>query len=67
MGQTIWDVLATNEGCWVAVTREGKVVAKAGSLHEAARLVEEDRHRVTFLYSAGPAMDEERSGEASRR
>lgn len=61
MGQTIWDVLATNEGCWVAVTREGKVVAKAGSLHEAARLVAEDRHKVTFLYAAGPAAEEVRS------
>ena len=59
MGQTIWDVLATNEGCWVAVTRDGKVVAKAGSLHEATSMVAEDRHRVTFLYSAGPAAEEE--------
>jgi hypothetical protein len=65
MGQTIWDVLATNEGCWVAVTRDGKVVAKAGSLHEAARLVEEDRHRVTFLYAAGPANESEKGDARS--
>jgi hypothetical protein len=59
MGQTIWDVLANYEGSWVAVTRDGKVVARAGTLGEAARLVEDDRHRVTFLYAAGPSAAEE--------
>jgi hypothetical protein len=58
MEQTIWDVLARYEGCWVAVSRDGKVVARAGSLGEATRLVLEDRHRVTFIYAAGPAKDD---------
>ncbi len=58
MGQTIWDVLASYEGCWVAVDRDGNVVARAGTLGEAAGLVEERRHRVTFLYAAGPAENE---------
>ena len=58
MGHTIWDVLATCEGCWVAMDRDGKVVARAGTLGEAAGLVEERRHSVTFLYAAGPAKSE---------
>ncbi|NNN05598.1 MAG: hypothetical protein HKL90_06825 [Elusimicrobia bacterium] len=64
MGQTIWDVLASCEGGWVAISRDGKVIAHAGSLEEAERLVAGERHRVTFLYSArtdqaGPSLTPE--------
>jgi hypothetical protein len=54
MGQTIWEVLASYEGCWVAVSKDGQVVARAGTLQETTRLVGDDAHRVTFLYAAGP-------------
>jgi hypothetical protein len=63
MGQTIWDVLASYEGCWVAVDKKGVVVARSGSLEETTRLVGADVHRVTFLYAAGPS---EEPAESSR-
>lgn len=52
MGQKIWDVLTSCEGGWAAIARDGKVIARAGSLEEAERLAAADRHRVTFVYSA---------------
>jgi hypothetical protein len=63
MGQKIWDVLAWYEGSWVAVTSEGRVLARAGSLSEATRLVADNKHRVTFLYAAGPSPEEEPAGK----
>jgi len=54
MGQTIWEVLASYEGCWVAVSKDGQIVARAGTLEETARIVGDDSHKVTFLYAAGP-------------
>ena len=52
MGQKIWGMLANYEGSWVAVDKQGRVVAQAGTLPDVMREVEGAAHRVTFLYAA---------------
>lgn len=67
MGQTIWDVLASCEGGWAAIGRDGKVIARAGSLEEAERLASAERHRVTFVYSARSEAERPPETEARDR
>ena len=57
MGQKIWGMLAEYEGRWVAVDKQGKVAAHAGSLHDIVRLAGDAAHRMTFLYAAPNAPD----------
>jgi hypothetical protein len=52
MGQKIWGMLAQYEGRWVAVDKQGKVIAHAQTLPEVMREVGDLSHRLTYLYAA---------------
>ena len=55
MGQKIWGMLAEYEGRWVAVDKQGRVVAHAGSLADIMRAAGGSANRLTFLYAAAGA------------
>lgn len=60
MGQKIWSTLKEFEGRWLAVDREGRVVAHAGSLPDLMRLASVAQPNLTLLYAAeGAAEDRE--------
>lgn len=52
MGKEIWNVLAAYEGKWVAVDRDGKVVAHAESLPDVMLISKWSPYRLTYLYAA---------------
>jgi hypothetical protein len=52
MGKEIWNVLAAYEGKWVAVDREGNVVAHAETLPDVMRISKRSPSRLTYLFAA---------------
>jgi hypothetical protein len=55
MGQKIWGVLADYEGRWVAVDKQGAVVADSDTLQGVMSRVGDASYRVTFVFAAaGP-------------
>ncbi len=52
MGNEIWGTLTDYEGRWVAVDRQGRVVAHAGTLADVMREAGAAARRLTFLYAA---------------
>jgi len=55
MGKEIWNVLAAYEGKWVAVDREGKVVAHADSLPDVMLISKWSPYKLTYLFAAPEA------------
>ncbi len=52
MGHEIWGALKAYEGMWVAMDRQGGVVAHAPTLAEAMKAVGDAARRLTFVYAA---------------
>jgi hypothetical protein len=52
MGQKIWSMLADFEGRWVAVDKQGRVVADAATLTDVMSSVGDAVNRVTIVFAA---------------
>lgn len=52
MRDAIWSMLAEYEGRWVAVDKQGRVVAHAPTLADVMRETGNTARRLTFLYAA---------------
>lgn len=63
MGQKIWGMLTDYEGRWVAVDKQGRVIADAETLPAVMSAAGEAPGKVTFLYAAadGAAAEPVRS------
>ena len=55
MRDAIWGTLAQYEGRWVAMNKQGQVVAQAETLSGARLAAGEAARRLTFLYAAPQA------------
>ena len=55
MGKEIWNVLAAYEGKWVAVDRDGKVVAHAETLPDVMMISKWSPYKLTYLFAAPEA------------
>lgn len=58
MGQKIWGTLADYEGKWVAVDRNGRVVAHAATLPELMKSEGVAATNLTLLYAAEGARED---------
>jgi hypothetical protein len=60
MGQKIWGMLRDYEGRWVAVDKQGRVVADDATLPGVISAVGKASQRVTFLFAAAEAQADEK-------
>lgn len=58
MGQKIWGMLADYEGKWVAVDKQGRVVAHAETLPELMKSEGVAAPNLTLLYAAEEACED---------